>query len=527
MDDPISLGTNFTAIDWVIVGVYLAVCVAAGLYVRRFVATMGDYVVAGRSLNSFLSIATMLGSEIGLVTVVYAAQKGFTGGFAAFYIGSLGGILCLVVGLTGLFVVPLRRMGVMTIPEFYERRFGRGVRIFGGIILALTGILNMGMFLRAGAIFLTGLTGLTDPVTVKVVMTVLLLLVMSYTVLGGMLSVVVTDYIQFVVLAVGMVATCCFALSRVGWSTLVDAVKTVHGDRGFDPVLGFGWGEIAQNALIVGLVSTAVWPTALMRACSARDVTVVRRLYIWSSIGFLTRWIIPQFLGVCALAYFWNDPRAHNLFFDADGRLFDDAEHANRTLQAMPLFLSQLLPAGLIGLLLAGMLAAQMSTDSSYLLCWSSVLVEDVVNPMVGEHLSDRARIGLARFFMVLIGAFLLVWSLWYPLGQHLWDYLAVTGAIYFTGAIALLAGGLYWRGASRCGAYLALASGLLAVFALGDVRKAAGLEWLTEPQILLGTTAIALGLMIVGSLAWPDSDRRDPGRTAQASSESHRESLS
>jgi SSS family solute:Na+ symporter len=511
MNNPIEIGSNFTSLDWVIVGVYLAACVTAGLYARKFVSNMGDYVVAGRSLNSYLSIATMLGSEIGLVTVMYAAQKGFVGGFASFYIGLLGGLLCLVIGLTGLFVVPLRQLGVMTIPEFYERRFSRGVRILGGIVLALTGILNMGMFLRAGALFLTSLTGLTDPVAVNIVMTILVLLVLSYTVLGGMLAVVVTDYIQFVVLAVGMVLACLYALTHAGWSNLVDSVRMAHGDAGFDPVLGFGWWEIAQNALIVGVVSTAVWPTALMRACSARDVTVVRRLYIWSSIGFLTRWIIPQFLGVCALAYMWNDHRSHVLFFDADGKLFDDADHANLTLQAMPLFLSQLLPTGLIGLILAGMIAAQMSTDSSYILCWSSVLVEDVVNPLMGESLSDRAQMLLARIFMILIGVFLLIWSLWYPLSQHLWDYLAVTAAIYFTGAIALLAGGLYWPRASCAGAYLALASGSLAVLALGDLRSAIGLNWLNEPQIILGTTVLALVLMIAGSLLWPDRESPAP----------------
>ena len=146
----------------------------------------------------------------------------------------------------------------------------------------------------------------------------------------------------------------------------------------------------------------------------------------------------------------------------------------------MPLFLSQLLPVGVIGLILAGMLAAQMSTDSSYLLCWSSVLVEDVVAPLMNERLTDRGRIRLARVLMVVIGIFLLVWSLWYPLSQHLWDYLAVTAAIYFTGAIALLAGGLYWKRASTMGAYLALGSGSLAVLALGDLRTMLGLSWLT-----------------------------------------------
>jgi SSS family solute:Na+ symporter len=501
----IDLGTNFTALDWLVVGVYLVGCVVAGLYVKRYVVGMDDYVVAGRSLNSFLSIATMLGSEIGLVTVMYAAQKGFVGGFAAFYIGLVGGALCLIVGLTGLFVVPLRRMGVMTIPEFYERRFSRGVRIFGGLVLALTGILNMGMFLRAGALFLTSLTGLTDPVTVKVVMTVLLLLVLTYTVLGGMLAVVVTDYIQFVVLAVGMVTACLYALAHIGWSPLIESVRAVHGEGGFDPVRGFGWGEIAQNALIVGLVSTAVWPTAVMRACAARDTVVVRRMYMWSSIGFMTRWIIPQFLGVCALAYMSGDARGHALFFGTDGRLLDGPDHANLTLQAMPLFLSQLLPIGVIGLILAGMIAAQMSTDSSYFLCWSSVLVEDVVNPLMGEKLSERVRLCLARIFILVIGLFLLTWSLWYPLGQHLWDYLAVTGAIYFTGAIALLSCGLYWPRASCTGAYLALGSGSLAILALGDLRRSIGLTMFSEPQIILGTTVLSLLLMVVGSLLWPD----------------------
>jgi SSS family solute:Na+ symporter len=320
-----------------------------------------------------------------------------------------------------------------------------------------------------------------------------------------MLAVVVTDYIQFVVLAVGMVTACLYALAHIGWSPLIESVRAVHGEGGFDPVRGFGWGEIAQNALIVGLVSTAVWPTAVMRACAARDTVVVRRMYMWSSIGFMTRWIIPQFLGVCALAYMSGDARGHALFFGTDGRLLDGPDHANLTLQAMPLFLSQLLPIGVIGLILAGMIAAQMSTDSSYFLCWSSVLVEDVVNPLMGEKLSERVRLCLARIFILVIGLFLLTWSLWYPLGQHLWDYLAVTGAIYFTGAIALLSCGLYWPRASCTGAYLALGSGSLAILALGDLRRSIGLIMFSEPQIILGTTVLSLLLMVVGSLLWPD----------------------
>jgi SSS family solute:Na+ symporter len=395
----------------------------------------------------------------------------------------------------------------MTIPEFYELRFGRGVRILGGVILFLTGVLNMGMFLRAGATFLTGLTGMTNPIAVNIVMTILVVIVLLYTVLGGMLSVVVTDYLQFVVLAVGFVVACLFALKGVGWTNLVNTVNTVHGSAGLNPVQKFGWWEIAQNALTVGIVSTAVWPTAVMRAVSTRDAKVVRRLYLWSSIGFMTRWIIPQLLGVCALAYLYNHPLAHCVFFTPTGQIIPE-----KSLEAMPLMLSQLLPAGVIGLILAGMIAAQMSTDSSYVLCWSSVLVEDVAIPIFRAQggLTDRARIRLTRITMLFIGAFLLIWSLWYPLKEGLWEYLAVTGAIYFTGAISLLAGGLYWKRASTTGAYLSLLAGSLCILGLRPVREKLGLTHLAghelnEAMIVMSVTLLSLLLMILGSLLFPN----------------------
>ena len=150
--------SNFSALDWTIVAFYLLGTVLIGFYVNRRIRGMSDFLVAGRSIRTRLGIATMIGSELGLVTAMFAAQKGFTGGFAAFHIGVLALVAALVVGFTGMIVVPLREMKVMTIPEFYEKRFSRKLRIFGGLILALSGILNMGLFLKAGAIFVTGLT---------------------------------------------------------------------------------------------------------------------------------------------------------------------------------------------------------------------------------------------------------------------------------------------------------------------------------------------------------------------------------
>lgn len=177
----------------------------------------------------------------------------------------------------------------------------------------------------------------------------------------------------------------------------------------------------------------------------------------------------------------------------------------------MPMFLAELLPSGLLGLVAAGMLAAFMSTHDSYLLCWATVLTEDVLRPTVGRHWSQRARLVAARVAIVVIGVFLLVWSLWYPLGQDLWEYMAVTGAIYFTGAFALLTFGLYWKRASRAGAYAALITGTGSVLGLSAVREWLAIDiWCDErgigdTEIGLGMTSAALLAMIVFSLLLPD----------------------
>ena len=120
-----------------IVIIYPMISVAIGLYVRKFIKNMRDFVTAGRNLGLWLGIATMTGTELGLITVMYSAQKGFTGGFATFHIALAALIVTFVVGMTGFIVYRLREMKVLTIPEFYEKRFDRKTRILGGIMMVL------------------------------------------------------------------------------------------------------------------------------------------------------------------------------------------------------------------------------------------------------------------------------------------------------------------------------------------------------------------------------------------------------
>ena len=496
--------SNFSAIDWVIVAVYLCVSVVIGLLVKRYIKNMTDFVVAGRQLGTWLGLATMIGTEMGLVTIMFQSEMGFRHGFAAFIVPLIFGVAALVVGVTGFGVVRLRKTGVLTIPEYYERRYGRNTRILGAIILAVCGLLNMGLFLSAGAIFIGGITGLTDPIHHKIIMTILLALVLAYTMLGGMLSVVLTDYIQFVMLSAGALVTTILALKAVGWSNIVAKVSEFKGVSGFDPVhpkSELGWLYILFMVTIA-CGNCLAWQPNVMRACAAKDGKTVKRIYGWSSIGFLIRFLIPNLWGVCALVFILNSPQFKEAFFAKEAQMSG--------LSAMPLFLGQILPAGVIGIVTAAMLAAFMSTHDSYLLAWSSVIVQDVVAPLCGGRISTKARIGLTRLVILLIGAFLLIWGLWFPLKTTLWNYMALTAVFYMCGAMVVIVGGLYWRRATPAGAVAAMLAGFIPVFGLDPIQELLGthfnLFWLAVTSV-----PIAALLFMFFSVV-PDSPKRQQG---------------
>ena len=208
----VNIATNFSVMDWCIVASYLIIVVAVGIYIRKYISNVTDFMVAGRKIKVFLGAASMIGTELGVITVMYAAQKGFSGGFAALHLALACVTGTLVVALSGFIVEPLRKMKVVTIPEFYEKRFSRRLRILAGIILAFSGILNMGMFLKVGALFITSITGMTAGFELKLIMSILLGLVLLYTILGGMVSVVVLDYIQFIILSFALLYTSFFVI---------------------------------------------------------------------------------------------------------------------------------------------------------------------------------------------------------------------------------------------------------------------------------------------------------------------------
>src|SRR5882672_1528834 len=306
---------HVSLIDWIIIATYLTGCMAAGIWMRRFVHGVEDFAVAGRALDLNLGIASLAATELGLVTVMYTAQLGFTKGLAGATIGVLMAAAIYFVGRTGFVIGPLRRSGVMTIPELFQKRFGVKVRWLAGLFVVLGGVLNMGIFLRLGGEFLVAATGMPAH-WLEWVMTILLGMILLYTVLGGMLSVLVTDYIQFVVKGAGIVLTSLLVISVLGWNNLVTGLwlcfegsiagagqtLKAHPFNPFDSS-NFGWGYLVWQLMFqIAVVTT--WQTQISRVLSSKDDITARKMYRRTAFYFVGRFALPGLWGAAALVYF-------------------------------------------------------------------------------------------------------------------------------------------------------------------------------------------------------------------------------
>ena len=400
------------------------------------------------------------------------------------------------VGLTGFVIKPLRDSGVMTIPELLEQRFGKRIRWAAGVVIVLGGLLNMGVFLRTGGQFLVLVAGL-DVRYLEIMMTALLVGVAVYTILGGMLSVLVTDFLQFVVMSLGLILVTLLILMNVGWEKLVSTVETSYGAGGFNPFVNptMGWQYVLFN-LMLNTAAVLTWQTTIARVLAAKDTNTGRKIYTRTAFFFVCRFLIPGVWGIAALATL--GPVAN-------------------TLEAMPQYLSTAVPAGLMGILVAAMLAADMSTDSSYMLTWCSVIYNDILAPFRKRPWSERKGLFWNRTIIALIGIFLLLYGLWYPLKGDLWTYLGVTGTIYLASISVLLIACCYWRRANSWGAGASIFVSAvipIAYLVMEQVPSTAALAKSIGPYYSgIATYLLSGAAMIMGSMLKPQS--RLEGRPA------------
>ena len=542
----------FSLLDLAIAALSLVATLWIGLRVKRYIGTIEDYLVANRGMGLYVGAASLLSTEVGIITYMYQAQFGFVAGFSAFVTGLITLAVCLFVGRTGFVITRLREMQILTVPEYFERRYGRGVRVLAGVLMAFGGSLNLGIFPIIEARFLGVVTGIPSQY-LGWTMAALLLVALAYTALGGMVSLIVTNYVQYVFLAAGTLIVTLVCLREVGWGSMVSAVEGHMGGHGMNPIEDLGVGFILWQILLWIALMT-VWQSVAMRTFSTKDAAVGRKMFTLTGFLFLGRALIPMAWGIAALAFFWGrsapvvapsaptrsaqiealDKTLGETFRrDLDeGRLeralpqlelleslaraekvqdpkaarFEEQALEKRSeigLVAMPWMLAATLPSGLLGLVVAGMLAASISTYAGYFLGWSSIIAQDIVAPLARKELTSAARLRLTRVTVVGLTVFIMIWSLVYDLPGPAYFYLQVTANLFMAPTLIVVVGGLYWQRASETGAVLSFLLG--AVTSLTylvpqlqlDVATAGNLSW-----------ALAVAGFVVGSLLFPQRAR-------------------
>src|SRR5262245_13433976 len=294
----------FTFLDWAIVAAYLAASVAIGLAGKRYVGSVSHYLVAGRELGPYVGIATLAATEIGTITFMYNAELGYRYGFAAFSTALISGLVMIFVGRTGFVIRRFRELELMTVPEYFEKRYSVGLRFLTGALVAIGGILNMGVFLRIEGEFLTRVSGIPSQYLI-LVMTVILLVEMLYTVLGGMVSVVITDFLQYILLSVATILVSAYAVYHAGWGQIVSTVSTTMGEAGFNPIVNPNYGftfRVWQVLLWISL--NTCWQTTSMRMFSTNSPETSRKVMTWTGFIYLCRGMLPMLWGIASLTLY-------------------------------------------------------------------------------------------------------------------------------------------------------------------------------------------------------------------------------
>jgi SSS family solute:Na+ symporter len=438
-------------IDLGIIAIYFALVFAIGFYFSRRERTSEDYFLASRNVGWFAIGASLFVSNISTEHFIGLAGSGATSGLA---VGHFEWLACIIVLILGWVFVPFYlRSNVFTMPEFLERRFNRQCSIYLASVSIIAYVFTkISVHLYAAAVVLERVVG-WNPLTAAIVLVVATGI---YTVAGGLAAVIYTDLVQTLILIAGAVVLTVLGLDKVGgFAGLRAAVPPdyFHMIKPFDHP-EFPWTGIFLGAPILGIWYWCTDQVIVQRVLSGKDEGHARAGTIFA--GFLK--ILPVFILVLpGLIAFGLYPE---LFAVENGRV------TNGDI-AYPTLVINLLPAGLVGLMIAALLAALMGAMSSVFNSASTLVTLDFYKKLRPDA-TEPQLVSFGRgatAIMVMLGV------LWVPfiklLSSQLYIYLQSVQA-YISPPIAVcFIFGILWPRLNGTGAISSLVVG----FALGAVR--------------------------------------------------------
>ncbi len=438
--------------DLVIIGLYFCVVFAIGFYFSRKERTSADYFLAGRNVGWFAIGASLFVSNISTEHFIGLAGSGASTGLA---VGHFEWLACFMLLILGWIFVPFYlRSNVFTMPEFLERRFNRSCATYLASVSVIAYIFTkISVHLYAAAVVLERVVG-WSPMTAAIILVVATGI---YTIAGGLAAVIYTDLVQTLILVAGAIILTVIGLHEVGGFTALRAALPPDYFHMIKPATdsAFPWTGIFFGAPILGIWYWCTDQVMVQRVLSARSEGHAKAATIFA--GFLK--ILPVFIlvlpGLIAVALY------RELFkFGPDGQVLNGDI-------AYPTMIVNLLPSGLVGLMIAALLAALMGAMSSVFNSASTLVTLDFYK----RYRPNATERNLVTFGRAATGVMVILGLLWVPfihlISSQLYIYLQSVQAYISPPIAACFIFGIMWPRMNGTGAL----SSLLTGFGLGALR--------------------------------------------------------
>lgn len=504
---------RLSGLDWTIVAAFVAVLVGFALHSRRYMRSVAGFLSAERCAGRYLVTVAYNMAQVGVITLVWYFQIGYDVGFTQIWWGYLEGPSLVVLAATGWVIYRFRETRAMTLAQFFEMRYSRRFRICAGVVAFASGIVNYGIFPGVTARFFMALCGLPDTWTLAgyaiptfpSLMVLLLSLAMFMIFAGGMVSIVVTDFLQGVFCFAIFVFICFWLLSQFPWPVLERAMLAMP--EGTSCVNPFGLGEERNFNIIYWAISAftlfyaaRAWQgdqgynSAALNAHEARMAQILNG-WRYRSLMLVTI-IVPL-----AVRAFLTQPEYADAAAPVHAALAEAPTDAVRAELRTPLAMSIMLPAGVLGLFVAAMLGAAVSTDEAYLHSWGSIFVQDVLLPFRKRPFDPVTHVRLLKCAALGVALFAFTFSLLYEPNQYIAMFAALSASVFVGGAGAAIIGGLYWRRGSVYGAWAAMSTGM-GLSAIGVIVQQVSPELLPGPALWLRENLTGMEMSFVAMMS-------------------------
>jgi SSS family transporter len=417
------------------------------------------------------TFATWFGSE----TVLGIPAKFVNGGLHSVVEDPFGAGTCLI--LVGLFFAgKLYKMSLLTISDYYRERYGRAVEVVCSLIIILSYLGWVAAQVTALGLVFNVLSA--EAISRPMGMLIGTVSILAYTLFGGMWSVAVTDFVQMIVLVVGLFVLAVFAGNMAGGADKVFALAVSKDMFNFWPEPSFTQIVFFLAAAITMMFGSIPQQDVFQRVMSAKNIEAATRGPVIGGVCYIVFAFVPMFLVVSALIIMPEQ---------AQELVKDDPQ------KVLPTLVLQHMPFVMQVLFFGALLSAIKSTASATLLAPSVTFVENIWRQF-RPHQGDRKELATMRITVLVFSACVCGYAMWLE-GTPIYEMVSGAYQVTLVGAFIPLVCGLYWKRATTQGAVFSIVLGLLA-WGLFLVTPAGE----TFPAQLAGTLAAVAG-MLIGSL--------------------------